>query len=129
MRIGQLSARAGVSPDTIRYYERLGLLRPPERTGGGFREYRPDVLKDLLFIKKAQTLGLKLSEVREILEIATGGRPPCDHVRTTVEKRLQEVESRLRELRALRKTLRETLSRLEGAPRSDGCRCAVIESL
>jgi len=129
VRIGDLAKQVGVTPDTIRYYEREGLLPAAERTPGGYRDYRPDAVNDLLFIKKAQALGLKLSDVREVLEISSGGKPPCEHVRATVSARLVEVEERLRELRALRATLRETLERLDRAPPPKaGCRCVVIES-
>ncbi len=129
MRIGDLAKQVGVTPDTIRYYEREGLLPPAERTPSGYRDYGPDAVNDLQFIKKAQALGLKLSDVREVLEISAGGRPPCEHVRATVSARLADVEKRLRELRALRATLRETLDRLGRAPPPKaGCRCVVIES-
>ncbi len=129
MRIGELAKTAGVTPDTIRYYEREGLLPAAERTPSGYRDYGPEALEDLLFIKKAQALGLKLADVREVLEISAGGKPPCEHVRATVTARLTEVEERLRELRGLRATLRETLERLDRAPAPKaGCRCAVIES-
>lgn len=129
MRIGELAKQVGVTPDTIRYYEREGLLPPAERTPSGYRDYGPEVLDDLRFIKKAQALGLKLSDVREVLEISSGGKPPCEHVRATVSARLVDTEKRLRELRALRATLRETLERLDRAPAPKaGCRCAVIES-
>ncbi len=130
MRIGELAKTAGVTPDTIRYYEREGLLPSPRRTASGYRDYGPGVVDDLLFIKKAQALGLKLSDVREVLEISSGGKPPCEHVRATVSARLAEVERRLRELRALRATLRDTLERLDRAPApKTGCRCAVIEAV
>ncbi len=129
MRIGELAKSAGVTPDTIRYYEREELLPLPDRTPSGYRDYGPEVVDDLRFIKKAQALGLRLSDVREVLEISSGGKPPCEHVRATVSARLTEVEHRLKELRALRSTLRETLERLDRAPPpKTGCRCAVIES-
>ncbi len=129
MRIGELAKSAGLTPDTIRYYEREGLLPLPDRTPSGYRDYGAEVVGDLKFIKKAQALGLKLSDVREVLEISSGGRPPCEHVRATVSARLTEVERRLKELRALRLTLRDTLERLDRAPKPKaGCRCAVIES-
>jgi DNA-binding transcriptional MerR regulator len=129
MRIGELAHTVGVTADTIRYYEREGLLPVPRRTPGGYRDYGPEVLDDLRFIKKAQALGLKLRDVREVLDISSGGKPPCEHVRATVSARLAEVERRLKELRALRATLRETLERLDRAPPPKaGCRCAVIES-
>ncbi len=129
MRIGELAKSAGVTPDTIRYYEREGLLPLADRTPSGYRDYGLEVVDDLRFIKKAQALGLKLGDVREVLEISAGGKPPCEHVRATVSARLTEVEQRLKDLRALRSTLRETLERLDRAPPPKaGCRCAVIES-
>ena len=129
MRIGQLASQAGVTPDTIRYYEREGLLTTVARTASGYRDYGPEAVNDLLFIKKAQASGLKLNDVPEVMEIAEGGKPPCEHVRATVASRVAEVEQRLNELRALRSTLRETLERLDRAPPPKaGCRCAVIES-
>ncbi len=129
MRIGELAKSVGVTTDTIRHYEREGLLPLADRTPSGYRDYGPEVVDDLQFIKKAQALGLKLSDVREVLEISSGGRPPCEHVRATVSARLTEVERRLKELRTLRLTLRETLERLDRAPKPQaGCRCAVIES-
>lgn len=129
MRIGELAKSAGVTPDTVRYYEREGLLTAPARTPSGYRDYGPDALDDLLFIKKAQLIGLKLRDVREVLEITSGGRQPCEHVRRLVTDRLREVETRLRELRELRGTLRQTVALLDEAPLpASGCRCAVIES-
>ncbi len=129
MRIGELAKRANVSADTIRYYEKIDLLTPPARTASRYRDYGLEALDELLFIKKAQASGLKLDDVREVLEISSGGRAPCDHVRATVSTRLVEVEARLRELRALRSTLRQTLERLDRAPAPKaGCRCAIIES-
>lgn len=129
MRIGELAKAVGVTPDAIRYYEREGLLLPAARTASGYRDYGPEVVDELRFIKKAQTSGLKLSDVREVMQIAAGGRPPCEHVRATVTARLGEVETRLRELRSLRATLKATLERLDAAPAPKaGCRCAVIES-
>ena len=128
MRIGQLAARAGVSLDTVRYYERIGLVRAARRTAGGFREYDEDAAGDLGFIRKAQASGLKLKDIGEILDVAAGGRPPCQHVRTLVHRRLAEVEGRIAELRTLRTALKQTLGRLETAPPSQGsCRCAAIE--
>ncbi len=130
MRIGELAMSAGVTSDTIRYYEREGLLPLADRTPSGYRDYGPEAVDDLQFIKKAQALGLKLGDIREVLEISSGGKAPCEHVRATVAGRLAEVEQRLKELRALRSTLRETMARLDRAPApKEGCRCVVIESV
>ncbi len=130
MRIGQLAERAGVTADTIRFYERQGLLAPARRTPSRYREYDREALEELRFIKKAQALGLRLDDIREVMEISSGGKPPCDHVRATLETRLAEVEERLRDLNELRGTLRAALRRLDRTPvPKRGCRCAVIESL
>ncbi len=119
-----------MTPDAIRYYERVGLLPPPRRAVNGYRDYGPESEEDILFIRKAQVLGLTLDDIREVLEIASGGKPPCEHIRRTVTERLAEIDRRLRELRTLRNTLRETLNRLDRAPPAQaGCRCAVIESV
>lgn len=128
MRIKELAGRAGVATDTIRYYERVGLLGPAPRAPNGYREYDEAALDDLRFIHKAQALGLKLRDVLEVMEIAAGGRAPCEHVRTALDSRLKEVETRLRELRSLRATLRGALTAIDRAPkRKARCRCPVIE--
>lgn len=128
MLIGELAERTGVTRHTIRFYERHGVLPEPSRTASGYRTYRPDAVERLEFIGKAKALGLRLDDIREILEISSGGRPPCEHVRRAIEARLREVEVRLAELESLRTTLCETLDLLAGTPPpEDGCRCPVIE--
>lgn len=129
MRIGELANRAGVTPDTIRYYEREGLLAPPARTPAGYRDYREDALDDLRFIKKGKSLGLRLTDLREVIEITSGGELPCDHVRATIAGRINDVDEKIRELQELRATLAETFARLETYPEPIAdCRCVIIES-
>ncbi len=129
MRIGELAEQARVSTDTIRYYERVGLLTPPARGPNRYRDYGHGALEDMQFIKKAQLLGLKLDDVRTVLEISAGGQLPCDHVRSVVEAHLADVEQKLRALRELRATLKTTMAKLNAEPKpTTGCRCAVNES-
>ena len=129
MRIGELAKRAGVTTDTIRYYERQGLLGRPARTPSGYRDYDDTALDDLGFIKKGQTLGLRLTDVREVIAITSGGKFPCDHVRATITARLQEVEEKICELQDLRSTLLDAFARLDTLTEPvPGCRCAIIES-
>lgn len=128
MRIGDLASRTGLSTDAIRYYEKEGLLPASERTDNGYRDYGPEAVGDVEFIRKAKVVGLRLNDIREVLDIVSGGSPPCDHVRSVVRERLEDVDRKLVELKALRATLRQSLVRLDGAPAEAGCRCAVIES-
>ncbi len=114
--------------DAIRYYEKEGLLPSPKRADNGYRDYGPEAVDDLEFIRKAQVTGLRLTDIREVLDIVSGGSPPCDHVRSVLRERLEDVERKLAELKGLRATLRKSLVRLDGAAAEAGCRCAVIES-
>ena len=127
MRIGEMAAQTGLTTDAIRYYENEGLLTPPRQAGNGYRDYGPEAVGDLKFIKKAQLVGLRLSDIREVLTIVSGGRRPCDHVRSVLNERLADVERKLGELAALKTTLQTTLTRLDGTPDQSACRGPAIE--
>lgn len=128
LRIGELASLAGATPDTLRYYERLGLLPRPARTNGGYRLYERAALERIALIRKAHALGLTLREVREVLEIASGGRDPCAHVRALLERRLGEIRVRIADLRSLERTLANVLVEAERRPASRACVCKIIES-
>lgn len=129
-QIGELSARTGVPRHTIRFYERKGVLPEPERTSSGYRTYSPAAVERLEFIGKGQALGLRLDDIKEVLDISEGGREPCEHVRELIEERLRETEARLRELEELRGTLRRTLEEFDGIESAAAnCRCRVIEGV
>jgi len=128
LTIGQLARVADTSPDALRYYERRGLLTPTRRTQAGYRLYDRSAVERLDFIRKAQAIGLKLDQVIEVLRAAADGGPPCEHVRATLEVRLRQVDARLRDLRALRATLVDALSKPTVMQDSDSCICGIIES-
>ncbi len=128
LRIGELARLSTTTPDTLRYYERLGLLPRPPRTPGGYRLYDPSVAERMVFIKKAQALGLALEEIRDVLRIAAEGTPPCEHVRGALRRRLQDVDARISELESLRSTLRQALTRSRRLPLAASCICGIIES-
>ncbi|MFP5252220.1 MAG: heavy metal-responsive transcriptional regulator [Actinomycetes bacterium] len=113
MLIGEVADATGVTTKTLRYYEGQGLLHEPARTAGGYRDYRPEVVDRVGFIRQAQAAGLTLAQIGEILEIRDGGRAPCGHVATLVDTRLAEVEQRLAELEHTRTQLRELRDRLD----------------
>lgn len=105
MRIGEVSRRVGVPAKTIRFWEDEGLLPQPDRTPAGYRDYGPAVLDRLRFIRHAQTAGLSLSAIRQVLAIRDDGQPPCVHVMELIARRLAEVDARLAELTRTRDQL------------------------
>ncbi|MFQ5347326.1 MAG: helix-turn-helix domain-containing protein [Rhodothalassiaceae bacterium] len=121
-----MSRRTGVKIETIRYYERIGLLAPPPRTPGGYRDYDDAARKRLCFIRRARELGFTLDEVRMLLSLADGEAGPCAVVEAMTRRHLADVRARIADLRRLESTLDELARRC--ATESDP-RCPVIEAL
>lgn len=131
MLIGELAGATGVTAKTLRYYEQVGLLREPDRTPGGYRDYGLEVVGRVSFIRQAQAAGLTLRQIAEILAIRDDGRAPCGHVGELVDDRLADVEARLRELRRTRRQLRELRGRLDRLDPADcpaGDICTAVTS-
>lgn len=128
LNIGELAKRSGTAPDTLRYYERVGLLVPTSRSTGGYRRYEESAVDRLAFIHRAQALGLTLAEVREIIGIADQGRAPCKHVQATLSRHLDEVDARIAELRLLRNNIAELLAHAPKTRGREPCVCGIIES-
>jgi DNA-binding transcriptional MerR regulator len=105
LRAGQAAAELGVGVQTLHYYEREGLIPEPPRTDSGYRLYSPELIERVRFIRKAQALGLPLSEIREILSLARQGASPCGRVQSVLAEKLREVDARLRELQSFRDEL------------------------
>lgn len=108
MRIGELAEATGTTTKTLRFYERAGLLPAPERTSAGYRDYPPEVVSRLAFIRRSQAAGLTLAQIREVLEIRDGGQAPCAHVQQLLNDRLADLDRHI----ALLTELRDTVSRL-----------------
>lgn len=128
--IGRLAALAGVKSDTIRFYERSGLLPKPERKSSGYRIYDKAALKLVRFIKRAQSLGFSLDEIHRILSLRGGGKKTCERVLAIAEATLEETERRLAELQTFRDDLRRTVASWR-KPKKQTCAaefCALIES-
>jgi DNA-binding transcriptional MerR regulator len=106
---GQLAHLAGVSTDTLRYYERLGLLPKARRTPSGYRQFDREALKRVCMVRAALSIGFTVEELGRILRIRDSGSLPCEHVRELAAQKLASIEARLRELSAMRKQLRATL--------------------
>jgi len=106
MRIGELAERAGTSVKTIRYYDRIGVLRPEERSESGYRLYGEDALDRYRFVRAAQAVGLRLGEIREIIALREGGETPCAFVVDLIGRRAAELDAQIADLAALRDELR-----------------------
>ncbi len=107
MRIGELARKVGITTQAIRYYERIGLLEKPARTPSGYRLYGQETVEFLQFVKKAQGLGFELKEIKTIWEIKTTGTRPCAYVVEQTEKKILEVQKKVRELMDFRLVLLE----------------------
>ena len=105
LSIGELAGTANVNVETIRFYERRGLLPEPPRRPSGYRAYPPDAVTRVRFIKRAQVLGFTLAEIDELLELRVDEETTCDQVRQQVEDKLAEVEAKLRMLQEMQHAL------------------------
>jgi DNA-binding transcriptional MerR regulator len=129
--IGELASRAGVTPDALRYYERLGVIARAPRTAGGFRVYTSDALDRLRFIKQAQQQGLTLAEIRELLRLGTRrGVNQCRQVQQLLQRKLADMDARLHAMQEFRRTLDEYLTQCNRAlSESPEAACPVFEDL
>jgi MerR family transcriptional regulator, mercuric resistance operon regulatory protein len=124
--IGILSRRTGTNIETIRYYERAGLLPLPARSAGGYRLYGTTHLKRLNFVRRARALGFSLAEVRKLLRLADQKRRPCAEVRVVAEIHLEDVKAKVADLRRMERVLKETVARCKAG---GGSHCAMIDAL
>lgn len=110
LRIGEVASRAGVSVDTVRHYERKGVLRNVSRDGSGYRRYPADAVGRILVIRKAIALGFSLDELGEIFRERAAGKPPCGRVRNLAGRKLAELDDRIAALTSLRALLADTIA-------------------
>jgi len=124
--IGALSKHTGTNIETIRYYERVGLLPAPARSTGGYRLYRTDHLKRLNFVRRARALGFSIGEVRTLLKLADERKRPCAEVQAVAEAHLRDVQTKIADLRRMESVLRATIRQCVGRRRAH---CPMIDAL
>lgn len=131
LKSGELARLAGVSTDTVRYYERIGLLQRPARTPSGYRQYPPNSVERMQVIRQALAVGFSLSELAALLQVRDRGGTPCRDVRALAGRKLQQTERELRELQAYRRRLRALLKQWDRrlARMRPGQRAGLLESL
>jgi DNA-binding transcriptional MerR regulator len=127
MRIGELAAELGLNPKTIRYYEAIGLLRPPRRTPSGYRLYDAAARERVRFILKAKAVGLTLEEIKQVLDVRSKGQQPCTHVLALLDQKLAAVDEQLRALSEFRRKLVALRSEAAATMRAEACVCGIIE--
>lgn len=124
---GQLAKKAGVNVETIRYYERRGLLPEPRRSESGYRQYSDETVRRVQFIIHAKELGFSLREIHELLSLRHDPGTPCSEVRNRARSKIEDIEAKIKTLRKMKKALVKL---------TDGCRgkgplkeCPILESL
>jgi len=128
---GELADSAGVSRDTLRHYERKGVLARPLRSQNGYRKYPPEALQRVQLIRRALSVGFTLDELAKVLKVRDAGGAPCEEVRRLATQKLVNVQDQLRELTELRDELQETLTDWDArlAHHARGKRANLLESL
>lgn len=133
-QIGKVARQTQLSVDTIRFYEKEGLLRAPVRNEAGYRLYSEADIRQLLFIREAQELGFSLDEISELLLIQDHRTGACTHVRDVIEQRLMAVRGKLESLKSIENQLKTALAKCDAALQGDKAGpehecCPVLESI
>ncbi len=123
---GQLAKHTGVNSETIRYYERIGLLQKPARSAGGHRIYRELHVNRLCFIRRCRELGFNLKEIQNLIELVDSGHYSCEEVRERTAIHLHDVERKLKDLQKMKSTLTDMISRCDGGLTPG---CSIVDTL
>lgn len=124
LTIGRLAKLVGVNVETVRYYQRIGLIDEPVTPFNGYRKYPRKTAENIIFIKRAQRLGFSLKEIADLLKIGDGH---CDDVRVRAEKKRNKIEQQIRDLQALSGTLDQLICECKSG--SNGLHCPIVETL
>lgn len=132
-KIGSVARQTGISIDTIRFYEKEGLVKRSGCSEGGFRLFGPRQIQDLKFIRKSQELGFSLNEIRELLIVRDESAPSCLHVRELLERKLTTVREKIGELQTLEDSLKSALRKCARESKASSAHhatcCPVLEEL
>jgi len=124
LTIGKLAKQAGVTVETIRFYQRIGLLNEPKKTQGSYRHYPPDAIARIRFIKRAQQAGFTLKEIAELLTL---DGTHCSDVRKIAEQKRQQIDAQINDLMALRNVLANLVERCQANDSTE--HCSLIDAL
>ena len=127
MKIGEVARRAGIGIDAVRFYERRGLIPAPSRRPSGYRDYPPEVVLDLRFIRRAKDLGFTLDEIRELRSLDSSRSASAAEVRDAARSKLADIEERIRSLQKMRRALRKAVQDCPG--QGPTAACSILRSL
>ncbi len=127
LKISEVASEAGVNAQTLRYYERRGILAEPARTPAGYRQYQPEAVTRVRFIKRAQDLGFTLDEVQELLELRVGQGAACDAVEARARANLDRVSDKIRQLTRLKQVLTDLVGSCQRTQETE--ECPILEAL
>lgn len=129
MTIGELAKLCGVGVETIRFYERRGLLTDPRKGGVGYREYGDEHARKIKFIKQAQELGFTLKEIEELHDLRSSTDATCEDVRLKAQRKVDEIDQKIRTLQALKKALTPLLTECMGSREQGPDECPILEAI
>lgn len=121
MRIGEVAQQSEIGIETIRYYEREGLLAEPKRRPSGYRQYDETVVSRLQFIRRAKELGFTLAEIKELLGLWFEANTRCEHVRERAELKITDIEDKIRSLQKMKRSLKKVISECASKDSIDNC--------
>ena len=124
LTIGQLAKQAEINLETIRYYERRGLIERPDKPATGYRQYSNDILQQLFFIKRAKALGFNLDEIQNLLLLSVGH---CSEIQSLAEQKLDQVQYKIRDLRRLEDVLSDLVRQCNAS--ADEAHCPIVDAL
>jgi MerR family transcriptional regulator, copper efflux regulator len=127
LTIGKVARGAALAIDTVRYYEREGLIEKPARTASGYRHYRPDVIARLRFIRQAKELGFTLTEIRELLALKVAPGKSCADVKSRAEAKIADVEQRIAQLARMKRALAKLVTACSG--RGPTSECPILDAM
>ena len=121
MKIGEVAKQSSIGIETIRYYEREGLLAEPQRRPSGYRQYDQSVVSRLQFIRRSKELGFTLAEIKELLGLWFDANTRCEHVRQRAEQKVTDIEDKIRTHQKMKRSLKKVLSECEGRDSIGDC--------
>ncbi len=121
LKIGEVAKRSDVAIETVRYYERQGLLAEPDRRPSGYRQYDDSVVSRLLFIRRIKDLGFTLAEIKELLGLWFDSKTRCEHVRQRAEQKIDDIEGKIRSLQKMKRSLKRVIGQCENRNAIDEC--------